>query len=238
MSVIDHIYEYSNYIKKNPYVYSIQKNGIETFLSYIRQNYGQEELDHLHLDIIDKFLIYWLPKSKKYLSFVEAYHLVYTLQDIYYYVLNAGQGQKDKEDITDQKDRPAILEIYGEECMRIYKVREMLARITEDPILRTNPTVIDLMAYRKKVKNSEKQMLPWVYEQGIFQITDIKDNGQVVIKKLFAEKTLKIILEDPVYRYTKVGDIFHGRLRKRPFYLYWELDDIKSYYLPKAICYL
>ena len=231
MNVIDTINEYSNYIKKNPYVYSIQKNGIETFLTYIHTHYEKEELQTLPLDIIDKFLTYWVPKSKRYLTFTEAYHLVYTLQDIYYYVL---KSQRNKKDIQ----APAILDIYGEECMRIYKVREMLARLTQDPILRTNPTVIDIEAYRKKIKDKIKHAQLLNYEQGIFQITQIKDNGQVVIKKLLDQRCLKIVLEDPIYRYLKIGDLFHGKLRKKPFYVYWELDEIKSYYLPKAICYL
>ncbi len=229
MSIIDSINEYSNYIKKNPYVYSIQKNGIETFLTYIHTNYEKEEPENLALDIIDKFLIYWVPKSKRYLTFTEAYHLVYTLQDMYHYV---SKSQKNK------KEMPAILDIYGEECIRIYKVREMLARTTQDPILRTNPTVIDIGAYRKKVKEKGNHMLLLTYEQGIFQIVETKDNGQVVIKKLLDERYFKIILENPIYKYLKVGDLFHGRLKKKPFYVFWQLDEIKSYYLPKAIYYL
>ncbi len=231
MNLLERINEYTKHVKSNSYVYSMQKLGIEIFTNYLYSNQLAGEIMSIQEIEVDKLLLYWIPKNKKYLSEIQAYQLVYTVQDIYQYIL------KDSGEIS-KKDTPAILDLYGQEYMRLYRARNMLHKITKDPIIGTNPLVIDLSYYRNKKKKNDYVEMATTYEQAVFKIEACKEGGQVILAKISNDKQYKLLLEYPTYKYFKKGDLIHAIIKRKLFYVYWEIEEIKSYYLPEALTYL
>ncbi len=230
MDLLERINDYIKNVKNNAYVYAIQKLGIEVFINYIKSNNLTGDLVDIQDIKMDKLLLYWIPKNKKYLSELQAYQIVYTVHDIYQYLL---KGSEDKDTNT-----PTILDIYAEEYMRVYRARNMLLKMTKDPILATNPLVIDLNYYKNKKKKSDSVEMATTYEQAIFKVKECKEGGQVVLTKLYQDKAYKLLLEYPTYKYFKKGDLLHAIIKKKLFYVYWEIQEIKSYYMPEAEAYL
>lgn len=231
MNILDYINEYTNHIKNNSYVYMVQKSGIDVFTQYINNNTIGGEITDVGEIMIDKLLLYWIPRNKRYLSEVQAYQMVYTIQDIYQYILKCSNLNKDS-------DAPAILDLYAEEYMRVYRIRNMLLKITKDPILATNPFVVDLNYYRNKKNKNACSDIATTYEQAIFKVDECKEVGQIILKKRHENKQYKLLLEYPTYKYFKKGDLIHAIIKRKLFYVYWEIEEIKSYYLPQALSYL
>ena len=231
MNILENINDYTNHIKNNEYVYAAQKQGIEVFTNYINSNHLNKDTIDIEDIMIDKLLLYWIPKNKKYLSEVQAYQIVYTIQAIYQYILS-GSNRNQSSEI------PAILDLYAEEYMRVYRIRNMLLKMTKDPIIATNPLIIDLNYYKNKKIKTNCLETATAYEQAIFKVDTCKEVGQIILKKRYQDKEYKILLEYPAYKYFKKGDLIHATIKRKLFYIYWEIEEIKSYYLPQASSYL
>jgi hypothetical protein len=230
MNVLEGIDSYTKYVKNNPYVYAIQKLGIEVFLRYISSNNLNIEIGDIQNSMIDKLLLYWIPKHQRYLSEVEAYQVVYTIHDLYNYLLKS-------DDKVQEENAPALLDLYGEEYMRVYRIRNMLLKMTKDPVIATNPLVIDLNNYKTKKKKGGYVEMATTYEQAIFKVQDCKEGGQIILSKIYHDKQYKLLLEYPAYKYFKKGDLIHAIIKRKLFYVYWEIEELKSYYLPEALSY-
>ena len=228
MHLLDRIEEYTQDIKKNSCVYEIQKSGIEVLCKYITNSGLNVPEDDFDRQMLNKLLFYWLPRNKKYLSEVEAYQIIYTIQDVYHYIKKMSQIEE-----TDT-DTPTILESYGQEYMRVYKAKNMLLKMTKDPVVSVNPIVIALDKYKEKKKKNSYTDLATTYEQAIFKVQECKEGGQVILTKLGQDKPYKLLLEYPVYKYLKVGDMMHAVIKRKLFYVYWEVEELKFYYLPQA----
>lgn len=144
MHLLERIEEYVQDIKKNSYIYDIQKAGIEIFCKYITNSGLDIREEDLDRQMLNKLLLYWLPRNKKYLSDVEAYQIIYTIHDIYYYIK--------KRNKQEEVETPTILESYGQEYMRVYKAKNMLLKMTKDPVVSVNPIIIALDKYKEKKK--------------------------------------------------------------------------------------
>jgi len=129
MNLLECINDYTKYVMNNSYVYKLQKPGIEVFTHYINSNSLNGEITDIKDIQMDRLLSYWIPRNKKYLSEVQAYQMVYTVHDIYQYILKYNN-------INKESDTPALLDIYGAEYMRVYKIRNMLLKMTKTPLLR------------------------------------------------------------------------------------------------------
>lgn len=232
MHILERINEYTQNIKKTPYVYAIQKTGIESIVDYINVNKLDVDEADFNRTIINKLILYWIPKNKKYMSEIEAYQIIYTIQDICNYILNGKMTNKAVR--TKKEEVPTILELYGQEYMRAYKAKNMLLRLTRDPVISLNPMVIDINKYRDKKNKEGRSERATTYEQALFRVAQCKEGGQIILNKLNQNKEYKILLEYPVYKYLKEGDFLHAVIKKKLFYVYWEIDEIKSYYLPDA----
>lgn len=256
MHILDRVNLYTQEIKKNPYIYSLQKLGIELFKEYITSSGLDVEEKYLGRETLSKLVLYWIPRNKRYLSEVQAYQVIYTIHDIYNYIAaNRSELMNDKanapldkalpdanntEEVNKdkQQETPTILELYGEEYMRLYKVRNKLSSLTKDPVIAVDPIVIDLSRYRQRKNKGGYQELATTYEQAIFKVVECKEGGQVTLTKSRQNKEYKLLLEYPIYKDLKPGDLIHATIKRKLFYVYWELEEIKSYYLPEAIVFL
>ena len=222
MYILERVENYVEEIKQKPYIYKIQKLGIEIFKNYIVSNSLNMREEDFGEELLEKLILLWLPRNKKYLSEAEIYQVIYTIHDIFNYMHK-------------QEEVSSILELYGEEYMRVYKARNLLQKMTRDPVISVDPIVIDLDRYRAKKKKSGYSEIATTYEQALFEVQECKEGGQVVLCKLSQNKQYKLLLEYPAYKYLRKGDIIHAIIKRRLFYVYWELEEIRAYYLPQAI---
>lgn len=233
MYILERVEDYIQEIKKNSYVYKIQKLGIEVFKYYITTNSLDIREEDFHKGLIDKLVLIWLPRRKKYLSELEIYQVIYTIHEIFNYI----QGKIGREE-EGQQDEPTILQLYGEPYMRIYKAKNLLQKMTKDPVISVDPIIVDLEKYRSKKTRRSYSEIATTYEQALFEVQECKEGGQVILNKLGQSKSYKLLLEYPTYKYLRKGDILHAIIKRRLFCVYWEIEEIKSYYLPDAITYL
>lgn len=254
MHILERINLYTQETKKNPYIYSLQKLGIELFKEYITSSGLDVEESYLSQETLSKLIVYWIPKNKRYLSETQAYQVIYTIHDIYNYVVThrtcdakannmidteAIQSSNTKESLKNKEvETPTLLELYGEEYMRLYKVRNKLFSLTKDPVIAVDPLVVDLNRYRQKKNKGGYQEIATTYEQAIFKVIECKEGGQVTLAKPKQNKEYRLLLEYPIYKDLKPGDLIHAVIKRKLFYVYWELEEIKSYYLPEAIAFL
>lgn len=229
MHILERVENYVEEIKKKPYIYKIQKSGIEIFRNYIIANGLDRKEEEFNKELLDKLVLLWLPRNKKYLSEAQIYQVIYTLHDISSYI------NKERVINGEQTEESTILELYGEEYMRVYKAKNLLQKMTKDPVIAFNPLVIDLDKYRNKKKKTNYGEIATTYEQSLFEVQECKEGGQIILSKLTQNKQYKLLLEYPVYKYLKKGDILHAVIKRKLFYVYWELEEIKAYYLPQAI---
>lgn len=229
MHILERVENYVEEIKKKPYIYKIQKSGIEIFRNYIIANGLDRKEEEFNKELLDKLVLLWLPRNKKYLSEAQIYQIIYTLHDIFSYI------NKERLINSEQTEESTILELYGEEYMRVYKAKNLLQKMTKDPVISFNPLVIDLDRYRNKKKKTNYGEIATTYEQSLFEVQECKEGGQIILSKLTQNKQYKLLLEYPVYKYLKKGDILHAVIKRKLFYVYWELEEIKAYYLPQAI---
>lgn len=230
MHILERVETYVQEVKQTPYVYKIQKLGIEIFKYYITSNSLDIREEDFHKELLDKLVLIWLPKNKKYLSEAEVYQIIYTIHDLFNYI----QTKLPQEEQT-EKEEPTILQCYGEEYMRVYKARNLLQRITKDPVISVDPFVVDLDKYRYKKEKKSYGEIATTYEQALFEVQECKEGGQVILNKISQTKQYKLLLEYPAYKYLRKGDILHVTIKRKLFYVYWELEEIKAYYLPQAI---
>lgn len=235
MHILECVENYISEVKQNPYVYKIQKLGIEVFKHYIDTNGLDIIKEDFHEEIIKRLILIWLPRNKKYLSEAEIYQVIYTIHDICNYIVKKNQtNQKIEEKVLE----PTILELYGEAYMRVYKAKNLLQKMTQDPVISVDPVIVDLGKYREKKKKLSYSEVATTYEQALFEIQECKEGGQIVLNKLNQNKSYKLLLEYPVYKYMQKGDIIHATIKRRLFYVYWEIEEVKAYYLPEAIQFL
>lgn len=233
MHILERVEDYTQEIKQTPYIYKIQRLGIEIFKYYITSNGLDIREEDFHIELLDKLVLIWLPRNKKYLSEAEVYQIIYTIHDLFNYIQS-----KIGEKTPSEQEEPTILQLYGESYMRVYKARNLLQRMTKDPVISVDPIVIDLDKYRSKKAKGRYGEIATTYEQALFEVQECKEGGQVVLNKLGQAKQYKLLLEYPAYKYLRKGDILHAVIKRKLFYVYWELEEIKTYYLPEALKFL
>lgn len=221
MTVLERI---DDYIMKNrwkAYTYKVKKLGVDAFKRYIIENNLNIEETEFTRENLDEFILVWLPKNKKYLSDEEGYQAICTINDLFC-------------QMKQETETSIILDIYADEYRRIYKVRNLLLSLTKDPVIGVDPIVIDLSKYRQQKKQSFHNDLMTNYEQATFEVEECKDGGVVLLNKLGYNKTYKMLLEYPIYKYLKKGDILQACIKRKFFSVYWEFEEVKAYYLPQA----
>lgn len=228
MHILERVENYIEEIKQKPYIYKIQQLGIDIFRSYVETNELDIREEDFHEGLLDKLVLVWIPRNKKYLSEAEIYQIIYTIHDIFNYI-------KQKTDNQEIGEVSTILELYGEEYMRVYKAKNLLQKMTRDPVVSVDPIVIDLEKYRDKKKRNSYSEIATTYEQALFKVEECKEGGQVILTKLSQDKQYKLLLEYPTYKYLKAGDLIQATIKRRLFYVYWEIEEVKTYYLPQAM---
>lgn len=229
MQVLESIDEYEKSIQNNKCIYDMQKIGIEIFKSYIINTKPDLSIEEFDMLMINKLLFYWFPRNKKYVSETQVYQIVSTIGDIYTHITSRSSSNQ---------DFPSILELYGEEYKRAYKAKNMLLKMTLDPVISIEPLVIGFDRYKNKRKRESSVERSNAFIQAFFNVRECKEGGLIILSKMNSDKTYKILLEYPTYKYLKQGDIIHAVIRRKLFYVYWEIEELKGYYLQQATKFL
>lgn len=229
MNLLNEVRDYIEFVKQNTYIYSLQKQGIDLLTQFINEQIDRPISKKGYVEMIDYFLAVWIPKHKKYLKVEEAFNIVYATQDL----LTFMHKKYDNETST-----PIVLEYYGEAYMRLYKVNEIVRKMVGDPVISMTPTIVDLQYYRDYKEKQQRKDNMAMYEQGLFCIEEINDEGYIVLNKLTNHKSCKVLIRRDWMYHFKVNDILHITLKRKVFFVYWEIEEFKGYYTEKAARYL
>ncbi len=229
MEVLDSINQYAKSIQSNRNIYSMQRMGIDIFKNYINSTVPDIKVDDFDIGMVDRLLLYWLPKNKRYISETQMDQILATIGDVYAYILSQNNTNE---------ELPSILDLYVDEYKRVCKAKYMLLSMTLDPVISIDPIIIGFERYKNKRNKQAGGDRATTYVQALFEVLECKDGGLVVLSKLGTDKTYKILLEYPTYKYLRAGDIIHAIIRRKLFYVYWEFEELRGYYLQQAIKFL
>lgn len=221
--------EYEQEIKSNGYVYSLQKQGVHLLYSFLNHYQSKSKDEKRVLRELDYFLNIWIPRNKRYLTSIQAFNIAYTVHDFKRYI-----EKKCNTEIA----IPQVLESHANEYKRLYEARQVLRKMIGDPVISVDPFVIDLKNYRHYKEKKTKKQNMCMYEQGLFVIEEVSREGYLGLKKLKGDRYCKVLCQPHQLAYFKIGDILHGYLKRKVFFIYWEIEDLRTYYTQGAYPYL
>lgn len=229
MDMLKEINHYREHVKKNNYVYTLQKQGINLLYEFMISLQNKQIGLGTPSKIIDYFLSVWIPRNKRYLTEAEAFNIVYTLQDFQTYL---------EERSEDKKDFPLVLDLYRKDYVRLYRAKKLIDEMVGNPIISTNPIVIDLENYKGHKEKKQRKDTMCMYEQGIFRIEEVNKEGYLGLVKLNSKKHCKVLCRPTLLYHFKEEDLMQIHLKKKIFFIYWEIEELKAYYPSRAIEYL
>jgi len=119
------------------------------------------------------------------------------------------------------------------------QVQYELKRSIGHPIVNIDPLIIDLIGYKKLQARKKERRQGMIFEQGYFEMIDVVDQYGVILKKKWSpERYVKILVDPSIRQLLRKGDLLHMRLRRKLFFTCWDMEEIKSCYLPQAQEYL
>ena len=157
-------------------------------------------------DDVKYFINYWIPNKIRYANEDYILKLKYYIQDTF-------------KDLIDDNFECDITEL-----LRIYKVKNLILKSINDPVLDGNAKIIIFDNYIHK--KNKKEDVATTYQKSKFIVKEIKDGGQIIFESLFKNKQYKCLIEYPIYKYLKVNDILSMTLKRKLFYVYWEIDEL------------
>ncbi len=212
------------FINKNHRTEKTKREALELFLRFLQVHGGQK----ITPELIDFFLAFWVPKYKTHLDEVQCLDVIEAIDDLMEYI-----GQ--------QQDIPyslELVEMYKTEYARLYRTKQMIANLSGFPVISYNPMVINLNSYKAYKRKRDKKEGLCTYEMGHFVVQEINKEGYIVLKKMAINKLYRVSFRPRLLHHFKLGDVLHITLKKKLFLLNWEIDDIITYYPPKALSYL
>ena len=175
------------------------------------------------LEDVKHFTYFWLPKKLRYATENDIINLKLFLENICKDLINI-------EDL----DESFI------ELSRIYNAKSKVFNIINDPVINGNKKLISLdnYIYKKNKSNQQNKDIATTYENSLFIVQEIKDGGQLILKSLSKDKEYKLLLEYPSYKYFKAGDILQAVIKRKIFYVFWEIEELIALYPNQSIKYL
>ncbi len=226
--------EYNEYMERqyNQEELRINTAGIELFYQYCNDINPRMQITELEEEVFWQFFLYWLPKEGKRISNQITYEIMHVLHRFCKYASN-------QYTINWIELYSPVYKDLMDELPRIMEVKKAFSKYLGNPIVDWEPLIIDLERYKKhKAKTLVKESRD-IFEQGLFEVIEIAPNNAVILKKkqgygLYA----KVMLDDTLIQYLRNHDILHVRMRRKLFFTCWDIEEVKSCYLPKAQKYM
>ncbi|TCT12933.1 hypothetical protein EDC18_1107 [Natranaerovirga pectinivora] len=206
--------------------------ALDLLSKYCNIYYKGQVLSEIDEELFNKFILYYLPKSKLNISEDRVKKVLVNI-----YKILEGIKIKYNYDLTNIY-RLSYLN-YGDDIARIIDLRKQLLRNTECPVISWDPLIIDFSYYKQH--NSKKKWLPRkeVYEQGYYEMVDKVGYDSYLFKKVQGSNTcVKIRLEKGTAKLLKHNDVLHMRLKRKIFTTCWEIIEIKGCYLSESNKYI
>lgn len=230
MEVLESITRYAEKVKRTPYLYENQRQALEMLYEYCNKTDPGLNLKEVDSGFFDEFLMCWLPKNESRLKEREIYQVLKGVGGYCAYL----------QEIYELPSLEAyeVMKEYKKEYLRIYQLKHLFLRYLGDPIINTNPFVVDFNAYKTyKTRKCTKEK-QGVYQQGLFEVMEIDYDDTVIFRKLPKGKFVRVIMPEYIASYMKKGDILHLKIKQKQFFSCWEIDDFKNCYLANASQYL
>lgn len=205
---------------------------MDLFEKYCIHKNEKLELWEVDEELLWQFFLVWVPKEANKLPD----SVVYGFLHIFDQFCN-GISARYEYNIT-QIYAPVYADLL-EELPRILQVKKQFSRYLGNPIVCWDPMIIDLECYKQyRIKSSTKEAKE-IFEQGYFEVMEITPSNAVILKKrqgygLYA----KVILDDTVIQHLRNRDILYVRMKRKLFFTCWDIEEVKSCYLPKAQKYI
>lgn len=220
----------TSYIEGNSYLDANQKEALDIFYNYCDYTEPRMNIYEIDSSFFDEFLTYWLPKNQ---SRLEAWEVNEVLNGVAGYCTHVRSVYN-----IPGLEKYKVIKAYKQECLRIYQLKGLFREYLGDPILNIKPLVIDFEAYKDYKKKKVAKEKNGVYQQGLFEVVEIDYDNTVVFRKIPKGNCVRIILTKNLILYMKKGDILQLRIKQKQFFSLWEIEDLRSCYLPEAGRYL
>ncbi len=230
MEVLESITSYVEKIRGKSYFDNNQKEALDILYNYCHYTEPQMNICEIDSGFFDEFLMYWLPKNKSRLKTQEVYEVLKGVGGYCSYIRRVHN--------IPSLEQYEVMKVYKKDCLRIYKLKSLFLEYLGDPILNTNPLVVDFEAYKQyKVRKDNKQR-KGVYQQGLFEVVEVDYDNTVVFRRLPRGTCVRVVLTKMLALYIKKGDILHLRIKQKQFFALWEVEELRNCYLPEAGQYL
>ncbi|NLL70414.1 MAG: hypothetical protein GX238_04700 [Epulopiscium sp.] len=208
------------------------KTPIYWFYQYCKVKHPFIFIHEVDQELFYQFFLYWLPKESNCMNFQKAQILLEELQYFWEYVFR-------QTGVNLSSVYLPIVNELEEEFLRIMQVQYELKRSIGHPIVNIDPLIIDLIGYKKLQARKKERGQGMIFEQGYFEMIDVVDQYGVILKKKWSpERYVKILVDPSIRQLLRKGDLLHMRLRRKLFFTCWDMEEIKSCYLPQAQEYL
>ena len=230
MEVLQSIVGYTDYLKANNINEGAQKDVLGLLYDYCSHTEPNMPISEIDDSFFDEFLTYWLPKNQGRLKGQMVYEVLRGVGDYCVYIKNT-------YDIPRLRQYE-LMKKYKKECLRIYQLKELFSKYLGDPIVNLEPLIVDFEIYKIYKAKKHRKEKGGMYEQGLFEVLEIDYDHTVVLRKLSQQCYVRIILEDDLIIYIRKGDILHLRIKRKQFFSYWEIQELKGCYLSIAQQYI
>ncbi len=226
MEVLESITSYAKDMLVSGQLYQNQKEALDILYRYCNDTEPGMNISQIDSGFFDEFLTYWLPKNNSRLKVSQIYGV---LEGIGGYCNHI----KDEYNIPGL-DKYELMKQYEKEYIRIYELKRLFSKYIGDPVISITPLVIDLNVYKQYKSHRQNKQNQGAYQQGLFEVMEIDYDRTVVFRKIPRGNPVRIVLADYLIAYIRKGDILHLRIKQKQFFSLWEVEWIKSCYLPKA----
>ncbi|MGL4361722.1 MAG: hypothetical protein ACRCSG_00275 [Cellulosilyticaceae bacterium] len=239
MNILEQLDNYKKYVQNDYNKYTSQKQAIELLDKFLKFEYKYKMKYEKIEKVLDYFVLVWVPKRKKYLKEAEGFEIIHTVRDFKNYIETNQDILNYENSNKDEIEQPWVIDKYIEDYMRVHKVKKIISEMTKDPVVGTDTRIIDLKKYKEFKEKQQHNDSMSIYEQGTFKIQEINKEGYLELSKIGnSKKYCKILCRQSYLNNFKEGDLLEVNLRKKVFFIYWEIETLKAYYSEAGSHYL
>lgn len=200
-----------------------EKYGLDVFFDFCIKRHSFLFVDSVSENIINEFLFIWLPINIKEINNHSIIDIIKGIDKLSLYV-------KDNYNIDISCKNNDI----KDDLERLCNINKELNSFLNNPVVSYSPLIIDIERYKKY---KSKRNYDDVKDKGYFMIIDFLTNNAVILKKLYVNKFIKIVLNEKLVKVVKPNDILYMSIRQNMFFS-WEIENVIKYYPHQASKYI
>lgn len=111
---------------------------------------------------------------------------------------------------------------------RYEKIKKGLLKLTQD--VKISDKVYSFENYVHKKNKKKQKTSDYIFEKQTFLVKSKQEGGQIILTGK-NNREYKLLLEYPYYKYLEPGDKIRCKLKRKLFYVYWEIDEFVDVYI-------